>query len=176
MAKRYSNILQAAKLKTALDNYLAHISKGQQQTNVGNGKAKATTTELFVRPFGASLAAKQYAKTSGDSAAWTNGKTNFAKRTLATLDAGTETSIKLKGFRAARFVLRTGMKASGTVKTAVATKSKYLDYGGTSVSIPFGQKDATTETESTAFAELKTAYKTTLDTVGNRAYWSREKY
>jgi hypothetical protein len=39
MARRYSNIMQAGRLKTALENYTKYISgQGDRQVNVGSGK------------------------------------------------------------------------------------------------------------------------------------------
>lgn len=179
MADRYSRIIEASRMKKALDNYLLWLNgTADRQVGVGNGKARPATTNLYVKPFGVALNAKQYAQVSGNATYWGNNKTKFTskKATIDEINAGgttDESALKLKGFRAARVVHRTGMLETGKVSTSNVTKTKYLNYGGTSTSIPFGTNTVTPNSEAAQFEILKGEY--TLDAT-QRVNWSREKY
>lgn len=175
MADRYSDILRAAQLKKALDNYIKYISaETDRQPNIGKGKARPALKTLYIRPFGTTLVAKQFAQVSGNQTFWDNNKakfTDYAQDALAT-GATPETALKLKGFRAARLSYKTNIDTTGKEKTSNVTKMKYLSYGGTSSSIPFGNKE-TSVTESAAFETLKGKF--TVNAT-NKVYWMREKY
>ena len=69
-------------------------------------------------------------------------KSELASRVKTAVGSG-NTTIKPEGFSAARVIITSGRSASGTPKTSAVTGAKYLDYGGTSTSIPFGRKDGT---------------------------------
>jgi hypothetical protein len=175
MADRYSDILRGSQLKKALDNYLKYLAgETDRQPNIGKGKARPALIALYVRPFGTALATKQFAKVSGDETFWKNNKPKFKDYTQDELLTGTpdETSLKLKGFRPARLSYKTNIGTTGTEKTSNVTKMKYLSYGGTSSSAPFGNK-ATSVSEGAAFEALKKEF--TVNAT-NKVYWMREKY
>jgi hypothetical protein len=177
MADRYGDILRGARLKVALDNYIKYLSgEVNRQPNIGKGKPRAATTTLYVDPFGTKLAAKQSAQVNGPQEFWNSHKPKFSTYTKDTLDTkGGEISLKIKGFRAARASYKTGINPTGVEATSNATKMKYLKYGGTSQSLPFGQAETFT-TESAAFEAIKTAFGVTQTTKAAKVYWQREKY
>jgi hypothetical protein len=156
MARKYSRILQAAKYYSAIDNYIKYITDASKRgQNVGEGKARAASKILFIEPFGVKLGTDVEAQVSGASTTWTQRQAIFALHTKDTI-ANTVTPVKLDGFRAARVVITTGRATTGTRKVSKVTGMAYLDYKGTSTSLPFGRKNAT-ETQAEAFDELKTA-------------------
>lgn len=173
MADRYSDILQGARLKKALDNYIKYLSgEVDRQPNIGNGTPRPASKTLYVSPFSVSLASKQYAQVSGSEAFWTAHKSKFTGYTKESVDGGNgETGLKLKGYRAARVSYRTGIKPTGVAATSNATKMKYLSYGGTSSSAPFGKKS--TETENAAYTDIAAEFEVNATAKTN---WSREKY
>jgi hypothetical protein len=156
MARKYSRILQAAKYYSAIDNYIKYITDASKRgQNVGEGKARAASKILFIEPFGVKLGTDVEAQVSGASTTWGQRQAIFALHTKDTI-ANTVTPVKLDGFRAARAVITTGRSTTGTRKVSKVTGMAYLDYKGTSTSLPFGRKNAT-ETQAEAFDELKTA-------------------
>jgi hypothetical protein len=155
MAQKYSRILQAARYYSAIDNYIKYITDASKRgQNVGTGKARTASQILYVDPFGISIGAKTVALVSGAKDTWTTRKPNFGTHTKDVL-AADSVAVKVNGFRAARVVISTGRTSSGVRKVSKVTGMAYLDYGGKSTSAPFGRKNAT-ETESEAFAEIKT--------------------
>jgi hypothetical protein len=156
MARKYSRILQAAKYYSAIDNYIKYITDASKRgQNVGEGKARAASKILYIEPFGVKLGTDVEAQVSGALTTWSQRQAIFALHTKDTI-ANTVTPVKLEGFRAARAVITTGRATTGTRKVSKVTGMAYLDYKGTSTSLPFGRKNAT-ETQAEAFDELKTA-------------------
>ena len=169
--------MRAAQLKKAYDNYMKYLQgETDRQVNIGKGKARPETTALYVRPFSVELPDSVYAKVSGGKDFWTQQKTNFDTYTTDTLDTATgEDAIKLKGFRPAKLSIKTGINPTGEVKTSNVTKMKYLKYGGTSQSLPFGNK-ATITAEGDAFEAIRIKTGVAKDSKTTRVYWQREKY
>jgi hypothetical protein len=156
MARKYSRILQAAKYYSAIDNYIKYITDASKRDQkVGQGKPRAASKILYIEPFGVKLGTDVEAHVSGNLATWNARQAIFALHTKDTI-ANTVTPVKLDKFKAARVVITTGRSTTGVKKTSQITGMAYLDYGGTSTSLPFGRKNAT-ETQAEAFDELKTA-------------------
>jgi hypothetical protein len=154
MARKYSRILQAARYYSAIDNYIKYITDASKRgQNVGEGKARAASKILFIEPFGVKLGTDVEAQVSGSAATWNSRQAIFTLHTKDTI-AGTVTPVKLEGFKAARVVISTGRSTTGVKKISKVTGMSYLDYGGSSTSLPFGRKNAT-ETQQEAFDELK---------------------
>ncbi len=175
MADRYSDIMRAAQLKKAYDNYMKYLlGETDRQANIGQGTARPALKTLYVVPFGTKLMTNQFAQVSGTETFWTTHKTKFATRTKDSLktDTPVEAGLKLRGFSPARISYKSGINEKGEVKTSNVTKMKYLSYGGKSQSIPFGTKDGT-EAEETAYKALASQF--TVDK-NNKTYWQREKY
>ena len=154
-------LAKAKQLAIYWDNYVNYLSNAdEQQPNIGNGTSKPPQTEVYVQPFGIDLDAEQFIKVNATQDRWNTWGSQFAAYTQDTLNtAGGEVFLRLRGVRPARLVIKTGISTTKTVVTAKATKRKYLSYGGTSGSIPFGQN--TTESEVEAFQTLKAAVEST---------------
>ena len=150
------NLAKAKQLAIYWDNYVNYLSNlDEQQLNVGNGTPKPPQIELYVQPFALDLDIEQYIKVNATQDRWNTWGSQFANYAKATLNTGGgEVSLKLRGVRPARMVIKTGISTTKTVVTAKTTKRKYVTYGGTSGSIPFGKNG--TETEVEAFQALKT--------------------
>ncbi|MGK7893359.1 MAG: hypothetical protein AB4372_06975, partial [Xenococcus sp. (in: cyanobacteria)] len=129
-----TNLAKAKQFAKYWDNYVAHLDNlDEQQPNIGNGVDKPEQTILYVKPFGMDLATQQYLKVQANAQRWTAYGANFANYAKTDInEAGGESFLKLKGFRAAKIVIKTGVSGTKTVKTAVGTKRKYVDYGGQS--------------------------------------------
>ena len=155
--KRYSRILSAAKYYSAIDNYIKYITDASKRgSKVGSGKPRQESIKLYIDPFNIKLAAGQVALASAAKPSWTTYDGNLGTHTTATKPTNEDLIIKLQNFSAARVNITKGRSASGVPKTSKVTGLKYLDYGGTSTSIPFGRKNET-ETQEAAFLEIKTA-------------------
>lgn len=160
--RRYSRILEAAKYYSSIDNYIQYITNAARRgQNVGTGTARPPSQVLYVRPFNVDLAAGQLAKTSAAAPSWTTYASRFGTHVTATAPTDAGNIVKIADFRAARVVITTGRSGTGTVKTSKVTGQKYLDYGGKSTSIPFGQTGAITDQEA-AFNAIKNAIVTNI--------------
>jgi hypothetical protein len=154
MSKHYSRILQAARYQTALTAYTEYITgKAERQPNIGTKGNRPPSTKLYISPFSFTIGATDKLETSANQAAWTEHEGAFGSHTLAALPSG-DVSFKIRGFRPSKVVIITGRSGSGTVKTSHITKTKYLSYGGSSRSIPFG-KAASGDTEVTVFDTIR---------------------
>lgn len=172
---RYSRIIEASRYKKALDNYIDYVSGlKDRQTKIGEGGARPDRQDLYIKPFGTTLGTKQYAQVSAYDTAWTSHSSKFTGYTKSSLDtAEGDSSLKLKGLSPARLSYKSGIASTGTVKTSKVTGLKYLSYGGSSVSVPFGQKAGTT-VESQAFDSIRASFGNLPDSVS--ITWIREKY
>jgi hypothetical protein len=160
MARKYSRILSAAKYYASIDNYIKYITDASKRgSRIGTGKPRAKSKILFIDPFGVPMADGQVVPVSANDASWTTYKAKF---TLRTKDAQSDEAkiINLANYTAARVIIHTGKSATGVAKTSAVTGMKYLSYGGSSTSIPFGRGSAT-DTESTAFQEIRLSILTT---------------
>ena len=159
------------------DNYVNYLdSIDDKQPNVGNGNPKPAQTELYIKPFGIDLDTDQYLKVNGTTERWSSYQTQltgYAKDDLN--ESGGEFFLKLRNVSPAKIVIRTGMSTTGTVKTAVATKRKYVSYGGTAGSLPFGRQTAG-ENELEAYQAIRGLILATgLNTQTSRISRQKEK-
>jgi hypothetical protein len=155
-AQRYSRILQAAKLYSAVDNLIKSITdstrKGQ---NVGNGTARQPSQKLFIDPFNIALAENQVVPATGAAPSWTKYAAAIGNRASATAPANENLIVKIADFTAARVVINTGRSTTGVKKVSKVTGLAYLSYGGKSTSLPFG-RNAAADTMAAAFEEIRT--------------------
>jgi hypothetical protein len=86
----------------------------------------------------------------------------------ATAPADANNLIKLGDFKAARVMVVSGRSAQGTSKTSAVTGMKYLSYGGTSTSFPFGRKNET-DTQQAGFDAIR-AQLQAADAFANATY------
>jgi hypothetical protein len=154
MSRHYSRILQAARLQQELTAYVEFLTgKAERQPNIGTRGGRPAQTALYITPFTLTLGANDKIQCGANSASWTANEGAFGSHVTATLPAG-DVAFKIRGFQPAKVVIVTGREATGTVKTSHITKGKYLSYGGTSRSIPFG-KAAAGDTEAVTFQTIK---------------------
>lgn len=143
MARRFHNVLRGYRGETAKTKFLDHLRGLGQGENIGTRGSRPASKKLYVQPFGQNLGANLYLQVSAlvpsyDALSGYSEVTTRVKQTLA----GTDTSVKIKGFTAAR-VVRRQKDATGTVATSKLTGLKYLKYNSPSVSVPVGRKGAT---------------------------------
>ena len=174
MSRHYSRINQAARYQAALENYVAYIQgKTERQPGIGTKGTREPSQTLYVNPFTVNIGTADTIKVSASRTAWDAHEAAFGTHTVAALPAG-DVALSLRGFKPARAVIITGRSnAAKTVKESHITKTKYLSYGGTSRSIPFG-KSAANDVEVTVFQGIKS----TLAPAGSGVvvYLSPEKY
>jgi hypothetical protein len=157
-----SNLASGSKNAIAFKNLIAYYDKYDERPDkVGDGEAKPEQIELYVHFFGQDYLAGLYHKVKGTLGTWTTHKDQFIGRTKV----GTETfpaegDIVLMGgrARAAKLIIKTGVRTKGVREVSKRTKLPYLNYGGTSGSVPFGRKNGTDE-ELTAFNDIVSGYK-----------------
>jgi hypothetical protein len=173
-AQKYSRILESAKYYSAIDNYIKYITDASKRgQNVGNGKARQPSQRLFIDPFNIALAAGQVVPTSAAEPTWTKYNAAMGAHTGATAPGDENLIVKVAEFTPARVVIATGRSNTGVAKTSKVTGLKYLDYGGTSTSVPFGRATAA-ETMTAAFDAIKTAI--VAQTAGARVTLTPEKF
>ncbi len=162
MSRKFSRINQASKLTVELENYIAWLTgKAERQPGIGTKTPRQPSIALYVTPFNLTIPTSVKIHQSANKVAWEKYEGEIGARTIMTLPAGTE-SIKLRGYRAPRINVVTGRgSANRSVKSSHITKAKYLNYGGTSVSVPFG-KGAADTSEDAAFQAIKAAIPNTL--------------
>lgn len=158
MAERYSRILSAATLYPQLKNYLNYIqTMDDRNPNVGQGRPRPASQVLFIRPFNYNLPVGQMHKTSGAQPTFNSysSEGQIGSRVTSVTPTGDGNVVDLDNFKPARVIITTGRSTTGTVKTSRITKAKYLSYGGTSTSLPFGKANDT-DTYADAVAAIRT--------------------
>lgn len=188
-AQRYSRILESAKYFSAIDNYIKYITDSTKRgSRVGKGKKRPASQELYIIPFGRTLVSNESDPTKnqvvlvrGAKPTWDRVKNqpevSARVKAIAPADAGL--IVKLSEYRAPRVNIITGRSANGVEKTSAVTGMKYLSYGGTSTSFPFGRKPRASgqqlETQETAFNEIKLDLETGAGFDGALFTWIKEK-
>ena len=137
--RRNSRILTAARMKGAVDKYLKYFEDtARQGARVGTGKPRVKSQELYIIPFGLKLSKTQRAKQTGAEPSWVKYKSDFAGHTEDSKPAGEGDVQSLANYYAARVIIIVGRSDKGVATSSNVTGLKYLKYGGTSTSIPFG--------------------------------------
>lgn len=153
MSKKFSRVIQAGRLQTALANYQKWLTgEANRQPNIGKKGNRPALQHLFVEPFNLSLPTTVLVQQSGQVAAWEKYGGDIGTHTVATVPSGSS-SVKLRGYKAARIRIITASETKGTPKTSHITGLQYLSYGATSVSLPFG-KNSNDTTEAAAYASI----------------------
>lgn len=154
MSKHYSRILQAARYQAALNAYVEYVTgKAERQPNIGTKGNRPAQTTLYITPFSLTLGPTDKIQCGANETAWNANEGAFGSHVVATLPAG-DVAFKIRGFKPAKVVIVTGRSAQGKVTPSHITKQKYLSYGGTTRTIPFG-KAAAGDTEATVFQTIK---------------------
>lgn len=159
MARRYSNILQSARLRQAADRYIEYLQGTlTRPSRVGTQGAREATQPIYVYPFGFDLGANQvlrgYVNPShyADLSTYINGVTGVSSSDTL----GTDEVANISGFSPARVVWFRNATRSVTVATSDITGLEYLKYNGDRSSCPFGRDDAASTSDMyDAFQEIK---------------------
>jgi len=156
MGKKFSRVLGGARYKTELDNYIKWLTgEAERQPNIGKKGNRPASKKLYIIPFGYSLPSTVHLTQSASLTIWDTHKSDFSAYTLDTLPTDNN-ALKIRGYRAPRVTIITGLADAGSVKTSHITGAKYLSYGGKSASIPFG-KGSTTKSENDVFTTIKSS-------------------
>ena len=152
-----TRLAQAKQLAVYWDNYVNYLSTvDDRQPGIGTGDPKPPQTALFIKPFGYDVATEQFIEANGTAARWATWGSAFTNYTRDTL-GGTGTVLSAK-FSPARIVVKEGLSTTKQVVTARTTKRKYISYGGTAGSIPFGIQTATDD-EVTIYNTIRSTIK-----------------
>lgn len=157
---RFYRVIRGQRGQAAKDKYINYLNGIDIEDNVGGGAAKPPSQSLYVRSFSGGLPNTVWLRVSASTSAWGNFGTvsAIASRTKETVATG-NSSVKIRGFKAARVSKTTGIASSGTRKTSTKTGLAYLSYGGDSLSLPFG-KSGDSDTYAAAIAEIEPLLKT----------------
>lgn len=159
MARRYKRILESAKYYAAIDNYIKYITDASKRgSKVGQGKPRPESIRLYLEPFGQDLTTGQKVRASAALPTWdkVKGVGAVSSRVAATAPTDADNILRLEGFKPAKVAVVSGRSDKGVAKTSAVTGLKYLSYGGSSTSFPFG-KTSDTDSESGAFEAIKAA-------------------
>ncbi len=170
-----SRLAEAKQLAVYWDNYVNYLSTvDDRQPNVGQGTPKPPQIALFIKPFAFDLATDQFIEANGTASRWATWETAFTNYTKASLGSS-ETALGIK-LSPARVVIKQGMSTTKQVQTAKTTKRKYITYGGTNGSVPFGLQTGT-DNELTLFNTIRTNIKglTAFDSSTMRVSRIKEK-
>lgn len=154
MSRRFSRIREAAYLNQAVDNYVQWLqTAATRPRNVGGGVDRPPSVELAIEPFGFTVAVGTAVRGTATTAART--QMSAAVGTYAAPAGGGITLQRIPGYKAARVSLFIGT-GNSTVATSEITGLRYLKYGGSSFSHPFGQ-NVGTDLEYDVFTAIRTA-------------------
>lgn len=158
MANRYSRISGSARLRPALDRYVAYLQGAATRTSrIGTQGAAPERQEVGILPFTFSMdAGEQIIVTTGKEDLAAQGATiNASSRAAITTAASSVTDPqRIPGFKAARVISFINPTRSATPKTSDVTGLQYLKYTGTRRSVVFGAK-AANDDERDAFLDIK---------------------
>lgn len=150
--RRFSLVLTGARGEVAKTKYLERLKGMGQGAKIGTKGNRPDSKTLYINSFGADLPETIYYRVSALQPSWDGLKTALTGRTKETI-AGTDHQIRVTGFKAARAVRRT-KDSTGTATPSELTGLRYLKYNRTSISAPFGQKNAT-DTEGQAQSDIR---------------------
>lgn len=135
-------LARAKPLASAWDKYVAYLAKVDDRPNkVGQGTKKPATTDVYIEPFGLTIAATQRIKARANTVARSASIHAGIIATYSPTAAGTNNTI-LEGFKSykpARISYKSGISVNGTPDKSDRTGLPYLNYGGTSGSFAVGK-------------------------------------
>jgi gentisate 1,2-dioxygenase len=180
MARRYSDILQSARLRPALDRYVQYLEGTvTRPSRINTQGDRAAVNPVYIYPFGLDLATNQvitaYYSTARDNAlvAFINAVTGLQVDTTL----GASTPVERAGFRAARVVWFRNATKTKTVGTSAVTGLQYLKYAGTRLSCPFGRDDASSPADMfDGFNSVKSALRAQPNLAVNRVSLTKESF
>jgi hypothetical protein len=149
----YLNILRGrrgAPAKTKLLQYL----QGEIQVNYPERRGnRPDTQQVWVRPFGLPFVAGALLAQDVNSQEFP-AVSGFFGATVVTAAPAANLRIIAPGLNAPRALVTTGRNAQGVEKISQRTGLPYKDYGGESVSVPFGE-GPNLESEASAFTFIR---------------------
>jgi hypothetical protein len=160
---KFYRVLRGQRGLAAKTKFLNHLEGIDTVSAIGTKGNRPESRKLYIIPFNIKLGPTVLLEQSALIPSYTALTSALSTHTKATIDAA-ETSVKLRGARAARVSATSGLSGTGAVKTSKLTGLKYADYGGQSISAPFGKTSYTsTEVEQDVYevirAGLGNAYK-----------------
>ena len=174
---RYSRIKEAAKLQDALTNYHNYL-QSQLTANppTGSPTNRGEYTPLYAKPFAYDLGANPRVRESALAQSWTDYKTHFANRTNETAPSPADL-IRIRNYKLPRVSIYKQYQQTGTYNTSQVTNLTYINYGGKTVTVPFGQDTTagTPEKVSVAFNAIRTALEGVSATPPLKIYLIPEK-
>lgn len=154
--RRFSRIIEAARLYQAVDNYKTWLTNFDQRSQgIGDGNPRPASQPLYITPFAIELPTGCKVKQSASETAYNNYSSYLGNKISITAPTDGANILKPAGYKAPRIIVRIA-GTSKTTPTSAITGMKYLSYGGSSLSVPFG-KGADTDQLQTVFNSLKTA-------------------
>ncbi|PSB16051.1 hypothetical protein C7B65_22770 [Phormidesmis priestleyi ULC007] len=140
--QRFSAVLRGYRGQAARDKFIQHLQGlGTQGDNIGTKGNRPPSIDLYIEPFALPLGTNTLVKVSALRPSWDllKGGSEVSSR-VKTVLSGSEVSIKLSRYSAARVVRRQTTGTTGTAKTSKLTGLKYLHYNTETASVPFGKK------------------------------------
>lgn len=161
MGARYSRIRRASRLAAAALKLADYYDPTKPKPSYpSRQQPRPAYIPVYFKPFSFDLDTTQVMRsTTQEVNGWQSFSGAIGARAKIALAAG-EVLFFVEGFKPARVTVTTGVQPSGTPETSQVTGLRYLKYGGTSVSVPFGKTG--TETAAEAYTAVKAAL--TLDT------------
>lgn len=180
MARRYSDIVESARLKPALDKYIEYLQgTATRPSRINTQGDRQAVNPVYIYPFGLDLGTgeviRAFFSTTRDTplVSVINAVTGVSVDTTI----GSKTAVERPGFRAARVVWFRNATKSKSVGTSDITGLQYLKYAGSRSSCPFGRDDATSPADMfDAFQEIKTALKGQANLAVNRVTLTKESF
>jgi hypothetical protein len=160
---KFYRVLRGQRGTAAKTKFLNHLEGLDTVSAIGTRGNRPDSNKLYIIPFGIQLGAGVLLEQSALVNSYAALKAALGTHTKDTIQAQS-TGIKIRSARAARVSATSGQSTTATVKTSKLTGLKYADYGGKSVSAPFGKSSITaTEVELDVFelirASIPTNYK-----------------
>jgi hypothetical protein len=136
-----------------LDYYSGQLTPDD---NVGQKPPRPASQVLYLTPFSVPLALAHVMRDSALLPAWQTLSVIAPTQSHVTAALGADTSIDLKSYKAPR-ITRITLDATGERAVSKITGLPYLQYGNTSLSVPFGKATAT-DTVAEVASDLIAAY------------------
>lgn len=180
MARRYSDILESARLRPALDKYVQYLQgTATRPSRINTQGDRQAVNPVYIYPFALDLGVGEviqaFYSTTRDGALTSiiNAVTGIGVETTI----GAKEVVERPGFRAARVVWFRNATKTKSVGTSDVTGLQYLKYAGTRSSCPFGRDDASSPADMfDAFGEVKASLKGQANLAVNRVSLVKESF
>jgi hypothetical protein len=153
---RFFRVLRGQRGQAAKDKYLAYLTQlNSGQEGLGTKGNRPDRVLLYLKPYNVDLGTDAELVSSALEPSWNQlrGLTGVSTR-VSNVGTANTVGVKLRSAKPARVHVTTGLVAQGTVDTSQLTGLKYLKYGGTGASIPFGRSSGT-DTMGDGYTQIK---------------------